>query len=704
MALGFLTPLFSFAQTKEIDSLRIVLHNYARTKNYEKDTAYINKLNNFAFRLSYLNTDSSVLCSLQSITLSKNISYYYGMAEAYKNAGLSLNFKGNYDSALVMLAEALKISDAHQINAMSGRVYHNIAIVYTNLGNYLKASENYFRALKIREQIGEKLGISSSNNGIGTIYFLQGRYKDAEEYYKKALQIAKEINYRNGIETGYANIGEVYFRLGDYKQARSYLTQALKVTEETRDRDTKTFIKTLLGSMFSKEGKYTEAMQEWREANALATAVNSSEYKSRSLTGIGQVFYKQKNYDSALYYINKGLAIATAINYKELQSEGHELLSLLFEAKGNGMQALFHAKQFKLYADSINNLEAQQMSTNLAADYEYSKKELLLKTDFEKKNTRQNWIIFSAFAALLTAMIIAFVVYRSRQKEKKINHILTLQRDEIHAQRNHLEKALTDLTITQKQLIQSEKMASLGEMTAGIAHEIQNPLNFVNNFSEVSKELLAEMNEALEKGNTTEAKEISQSVIQNLEKINHHGKRADAIVKGMLMHSRNSNLVKELTNINALCDEYLRLAYQGLRAKDKTFNAKFNSTFDESIGAINIQPQEIGRVILNLINNAFYSVNERKKISPDSYEPTVILKTKKTDNKIEIRIADNGKGIPQNLVDKIFQPFFTTKPTGQGTGLGLSLSYDIITKGHNGELKVNSKEGEGAEFVIILPV
>lgn len=704
MALGFLFPLLSFAQTKEIDSLRIVLNNYTRTKNYEKDTAYINKLNNFAFRLAFLNTDSSVFCSRQSITLSKNINYYYGMAEAYKNAGLSLNFKGNYDSALFMLGEALKISDAHQINAMSGRVYHNIAIVYTNLGNYLKASENYFKALKIREQVGEKIGISSSNNGIGTIYFLQGRYKDAAAYYKKALQIAKEINYKNGIETGYANIGEVYFRLGDYKEARSYLTQALKVTEETRDRDTKTFIKTLLGSMYTNEGKYTEALQEWREANALALAVNSSEYKSRSLTGIAQVHYQLKSYDSALYYANNGLSIATSINYKELQKDGHNLLSLLYEAKGNGMQALYHAKFFKLYADSINNLEAQQMSTNLAAEYEYSKKELLLKTEFEKKNTKQNWIIFSAFAALFTAMIIALLVYRSRQKEKKINHILTLQRDEIHAQRNHLEKALNDLTLTQKQLIQSEKMASLGEMTAGIAHEIQNPLNFVNNFSEVSKELLAEMNEALDKGNTAEAQEISLSVVQNLEKINHHGKRADAIVKGMLMHSRNSNLVKEMTNINSLCDEYLRLAYQGLRAKDKTFNAKFISSFDESIGLINIQPQEIGRVILNLINNAFYSVNELKKNSPDSYEPTVILKTKKIDNKIEIRIADNGKGIPQNLVDKIFQPFFTTKPTGQGTGLGLSLSYDIITKGHNGELKVNSKEGEGAEFVITLPV
>ena len=275
--------------------------------------------------------------------------------------------------------------------------------------------------------------------------------------------------------------------------------------------------------------------------------------------------------------------------------------------------------------------------------------------------------------------------------------------NKLEAAKQQVEKTLTDLKQAQTQLVQSEKMASLGEMTAGIAHEIQNPFNFVNNFSEVSKELLDEMKTELDTGNTEDAKDIADDVIQNLEKINHHGKRADAIVKSMLQHSRSSSGKKEPTDINSLADEYLRLAYHGLRAKDKSFNAKFETAFDDSIGKINIISQDIGRVLVNLINNAFYAVSERKKQESNGYEPTVEVLTKKMDDKIEITVKDNGNGIPKKVLDKIFQPFFTTKPTGQGTGLGLSLAYDIIRKGHGGELRVETKEGEGSEFIIELP-
>jgi signal transduction histidine kinase len=263
------------------------------------------------------------------------------------------------------------------------------------------------------------------------------------------------------------------------------------------------------------------------------------------------------------------------------------------------------------------------------------------------------------------------------------------------------------LKAAQSQLIQSEKMASLGELTAGIAHEIQNPLNFVNNFSEVSNELLDEMMEEVAKGNYEEVKAIVNDVKQNLEKINHHGKRADGIVKGMLQHSRSSSATKEPTDINKLADEYFRLAYHGLRAKDKSFNATLKTDYDDSIGNINIIPQDIGRVILNLITNAFYAAPlppEGGFSDPDYvHNPTVWLSTKKMDNKVLISVRDNGPGIPQKILDKIFQPFFTTKPTGQGTGLGLSLSYDIV-KAHGGELKVETKEGEGSEFIIQLPI
>jgi signal transduction histidine kinase len=274
--------------------------------------------------------------------------------------------------------------------------------------------------------------------------------------------------------------------------------------------------------------------------------------------------------------------------------------------------------------------------------------------------------------------------------------------NKLEAAKRTVENTLTDLKQAQQQLVQSEKMASLGELTAGIAHEIQNPLNFVNNFSEINQEMIDEATEEINKGNYEEAKIILSDIKDNSEKINHHGQRADGIVKGMLQHSRSSSGQKELTDINTLCDEYLRLAYHGLRAKDKTFNASAKTEFDDSIGKINIVPQEIGRVILNLINNAFYAVSERKLKEADNYEPVVTVSTAKQNGKVEIRVRDNGNGIPQKILDKIFQPFFTTKPTGQGTGLGLSLAYDII-KAHNGEIKVETIDKRGSEFIISIP-
>jgi signal transduction histidine kinase/ligand-binding sensor domain-containing protein len=309
------------------------------------------------------------------------------------------------------------------------------------------------------------------------------------------------------------------------------------------------------------------------------------------------------------------------------------------------------------------------------------------------------WWAYLLYAAVFSLVVWVTVQYRSRQLKKEN---LLLEKKVEH-RTEQLNKSLQDLKSTQSQLVQSEKMASLGELTAGIAHEIQNPLNFVNNFSEINTELIEELkNEKLKAQNERDEKlenELLNSLTQNLEKIVHHGKRADAIVKGMLQHSRSSNGQKEPTDISALCDEYLRLSYHGLRAKDKTFNATIKTDFDPTIGNINIIPQDIGRVILNLINNAFYAVSEKKKAADESYLPTVSIQTKRINDEIEIIVSDNGNGIPQKIVDKIFQPFFTTKPTGQGTGLGLSLSYDIV-KAHGGELKVETEEGEGSTFII----
>jgi two-component system NtrC family sensor kinase len=282
--------------------------------------------------------------------------------------------------------------------------------------------------------------------------------------------------------------------------------------------------------------------------------------------------------------------------------------------------------------------------------------------------------------------------------------LLDTQKSLLTEQRDELQSALANLNKTQTQLIQSEKMASLGELTAGIAHEIQNPLNFVNNFSEVNSELIDELQQEIDKGAYAEVKIIAVDIKANQQKINMHGKRAESIVKGMLEHSRAGTGEKQLTNINMLADEFLKLSYHGLRAKDKSFNADLVTHFDKSLPKVNIAQQDIGRVLLNLFNNAFYAVNQKQKTARAEYKPEVTVSTSTEKNNLIIKVKDNGNGIPDAIKDKIMQPFFTTKPTGEGTGLGLSLSYDIVVKGHGGTLDINSNEGEGSVFTVYLPI
>jgi signal transduction histidine kinase len=379
--------------------------------------------------------------------------------------------------------------------------------------------------------------------------------------------------------------------------------------------------------------------------------------------------------------------IAKQTGYKREIKNIYFGLSRIDSLEGNYKLAYEHYQKYNTYRDSLGDENNSKSVVELKLLYDVEKRDAVAKTEQIKKDANTKRVRNLQYSAIAIVLLVAvFFYWISRQKQRANTKI---------------EKAYSDLKSTQAQLIQSEKMASLGELTAGIAHEIQNPLNFVNNFSELNKELIGEMKSELLSGNKEEAIAIANDLEQNLEKINHHGKRADAIVKGMLQHSRATTGKKEPTDINALAEEYSRLAYHGLRAKDNSFNAILKTDFDTTIGKIDIVPQDIGRVVLNLITNAFYAVNEKSKKSPDPFEPTVFVSTKKQDDKIFITVKDNGKGIPQNIIDKIFQPFFTTKPTGQGTGLGLSLSYDIV-KAHGGEIKVETEEGVGTKFIIEL--
>ena len=428
----------------------------------------------------------------------------------------------------------------------------------------------------------------------------------------------------------------------------------------------------------------------------MQAASNDYTTYAESMLGLAKIFQSRNQNDSAAIYGRSSFDISSTNHFTLRELDAVVFLADFYKKNRKLDSALKFEDAFISLKDSIENSEKIIHFKDIVFGEQIRLRELE-----EEKILIQNRIrTYTLLGCILFLLVIAILLYRNILHRREA--AVTLE-----GQKLELQNTLQDLKNTQVQLIQSEKMASLGELTAGIAHEIQNPLNFVNNFADLNMELIAELKNEIEKGNLTNAKELANDITDNEQRINQHGKRAGAIVKGMLQHTRIGTGKRELTNLNAVVDEYLRICYQDLRVKDKSFVVKLITNFDRQIGAINIVPQDIGHVLLNLYNNAFYAVTEKKKTAAEGYEPAVTVITKlkqepKTGSRVvEIIVQDNGNGVPQKIRDKIFQPFFTTKPAGQGTGLGLSLSYDII-KAHGAELKMETKEGEGTQFIIHL--
>ena len=588
---------------------------------------------------------------------------------------------GNTDSSVYYGQEALR--SAQKINYPIGEVFalSFMSITLGQTGDLSRALEMAFKALQIAKSNNLESVTSPTLNSIGEIYIVLKDYPKALDYLQRQKKLYDNGEMNEGFGYALYDIGNVYEETDQLDSAKYYELQALEFFRKINREEP--FVYKTLGNIEMKSGNPTRALSYYQQSLQIAIQNNEHRASASAYNKIAS-FYKLVNQpDSGIYYARRGLEEAELVSHKKTILEAATLLSEFYEQQ-DSKESLRYLKIANTYKDSLFGTGNIQIIQALVDKEEEHQKEIeAAKTKYQDQLKQYAFI-----AGLGILLLIASILYRNNRQKQKANKIL--------------EATLTNLRATQSQLIQSEKMASLGELTAGIAHEIQNPLNFVNNFSEINTELVDELQQELKAGKTEEAISISNDIKENEEKINHHGKRADAIVKGMLQHSRSSSGVKEPTDINVLADEYLRLAYHGLRAKDKSFNATTKTDFDETIGNINILPQDIGRVILNLITNAFYTVSEKSKQAGDGYEPTVSVSTKRSNDKAEIRVQDNGNGIPQKLLDKIFQPFFTTKPTGQGTGLGLSLSYDIV-KAHGGELKVETKEGEGTAFVILLP-
>jgi len=660
LLLFVLTVHYTVAQQNDLDSLKQVFHN--------------SRNDSIRFALS----------------LQIGESYYYK----------------NTDSSLVYIQKGTVLADqsgsalwlAHARVAMLGYFFvtndfvASLNLSLQNIDDYSSYHDPYVLAVSIAF--------------MAVIYGSNGYPEKAIASQQKAIAMLDTLHYVNSLyRIHFFNSKEkllacTYMNRGSAYLSLQKMDSALWSAQKAYETDMKgqvywNYPVQVLAAIYQSMEQADTALALYKTAASMAMKEPILKDVVDSYNSIAALYKERSQTDSAIAYARKAIALERQINYRGAL-EAALSLSEMFESQHRSDSALYYYKYAMGTKDSLSNLTKVQQVQSIAFKEEIKEREQRQQALLQQTQYRNRVKVFIVLGVAVALLSIALILWRNNRHKQKANALLERKNTQI-------EQTLGKLKSTQAQLIQQEKMASLGELTAGIAHEIQNPLNFVNNFSDVNTELVDELQQELKAGNMEVAFSISNDIKGNEEKINHHGKRADSIVKGMLQHSRSSSSVKEPTEINALADEYLRLSYHGLRAKDNSFNATMKTDFDESIGNINIIPRDIGRVLLNLYNNAFYAVDEKKKLQGDIYDPIVSISTKKSGNKILISVKDNGNGVPQKVVDKIFQPFFTTKPTGQGTGLGLSLSYDIV-KAHGGEIKVNTREGEFAEFVIQLPI
>ncbi len=610
------------------------------------------------------------------------------------SARLNLAFKlatgyrfSNVDSSFYYSDLGIKLADGLNLPAKKAEFLSLKGATLLESGKLPESLQFQFEALNISQQVKDTNITAYAFNRIGNTYMELGDYKKAIDNYVLSRNLFYTIKSYGMYYNEISNIGNIYNLMHIADSALYYGKIVYDASLKTNDREdfTRPEIMFRLGNAYKAKGNNTQALKFYKRGVAEAYIDNDLRDLSMNFLLIAKLYKETDQPDSSMKYALNSLQTADAVSFRKCIYEASTLISELFKNNNRYDSAFKYLSKANIEKDSLTGTKRFQELQGIILNEQQRDREIEANRIAVQNKQRQ----YALLAGLGIVLIIAFILYHNNKQKQKVNTILNT--------------TVTNLKSTQAQLIQSEKMASLGELTAGIAHEIQNPLNFVNNFSEISRELIDELKSQKSKLKSEEQDEILNDIDTNLEKINHHGKRADAIVKGMLQHSRQSSGKKELTDINALCDEYLRLSYHGMRAKEKDFNAGIETGFDNSIRKINIVPQDIGRVLLNLYNNAFYATNEKKKTADENYKPLISVQTKKINDRIEIRVSDNGNGIPKNIVDKIFQPFFTTKPTGQGTGLGLSLSYDIV-KAHGGEIKMESKEGEGSEFIIQLPV
>lgn len=615
-----------------------------------------------------------------------------------------------FQQSLSALSTALSLKN----RSLQADILRNIASLHNTAGAFLPAAEYALQALEASRQAKDSYRAIFIYGLLSSIYNSLGEPAQALAYGLRALEEAERFGEAKTVEHILYSIGSAYAQLKQYPEAIAYYRRSLKLVRQLNNRLKTAVREASLADVYEQQGSYGIALQHAFRALAIATDISEQAGVARAMNILSRAYLHTGRLDSSSWYGERGLRLAQQAGHTLYIRDACQVLSQVYAQQNDTAKAYRHQLLYSAYNDSISSLQASRRLTLLQYQTNLGKKQseidMLAQSNQLKSETirRRRQLLISLLVGLALALLLAGALWQTNQQKQRNNaHLLKLNK-EIEHQRDSLDSTLTKLKATQEQLVQKEKMASLGELTAGIAHEIQNPLNFVNNFSEVSSELVEELKQGVGQrpGTDVEADAglLLENLAQNLARIHQHGKRADAIVKNMLQHSLSSHGQKEPTDLNALAGEYLGLSYRGMRARDSEFAASILTDFDNRLPQVAVVPQEVGRVLLNVFNNAFYAVQQKKRALNGQYQPEVRVSTRQADGEVEIRVNDNGTGMPREVERKIFQPFFTTKPSGQGTGLGLSLSYDIITKGHSGNILVNSVNGEYTEIIIKLPV
>ncbi|MFC7667178.1 ATP-binding protein [Hymenobacter humi] len=644
-ASGHAAPLPVPTQSRTVDSLRGLL---ARP---QPDTRRVILLCQLSDQLWTQRTDSAAVYAIKALTLARRIGYRHGEGEALNRLGAALR-ESNLARSLELFQQSLHIAKATRDRALEAQNLRSIGIIYVYLRDRQQGLAYYFRALKIGEQARDERRVVIELSNIGLAYDLFNQLDSAKLYQERAYTLARRLH----TPTNYILYG--------------------------------------LGNVALKQGRLDEARTYYRKSIAESKKVRHLRSLNFAYVGMATLYQKRGRLDSSIYYARLGCQAGQTNGFLRGVLNASTLLTKDFKAQRQPDSALKYQSLMLVMKDTLFGQEKVMRLQSL----NYREQQRAQAAAASQAALKTRYRTFALVAGLVGLLALALILARHSRQQQRANEAL--------------EKSLAELKTTQEQLVQREKMAFLGELTAGIAHELQNPLNFVKNFAEVSADLVDEMSgDARDAAGNSPARssgleqEILAGLKQNLQKISQHGQRATSIIKGMLEHSRTGTGRREPANLNALVDESLRLAYQGLRTKEKDFNATLTTCLDPSLPEVAVVSQDLSRVLINLFTNAFHAVQARQRQHPDpAYQPEVQVTTRLLPGKVEIRIRDNGTGMSDKVKDKIFHPFFTTKPVGEGTGLGLSLSHDIVTSGHSGRLLVESQEGLGTEFTVSLPI